>query len=178
MPHNTPGITAYIGLGANIGDRELNLMQALRALDRAEGVRVIRCSSIYETDPVGYPDQPVFLNMCAAVSTSLSPRELLALCLDIERLMGRTREIRWGPRTIDLDLLLYDDVVLSSPELTLPHPRIAERLFVLKPLMEVLSRTDRRFACYARAVETMEGKDGVRLWKQINWRNGSGHFAN
>ena len=178
MPHNTSGVTAYIGLGANIGDRERNLEQAVRALGEAEGVQVIRCSSIYETDPVGYVDQPLFLNMCAAVSTTLAPRELLEVCLGIERSMGRTREIRWGPRIIDLDLLLYGDVVMNTPELELPHPRIAERLFVLIPLLEVLPRAESHFACYARALDTMEGKDGVRLWKQINWQNGSGHFAN
>jgi len=178
MTHNSPEATAYIGLGANIGDRERNLLQAVRALDESEGVRVIRCSSIYETDPVGYEAQPLFLNMCAAVSTTLGPRELLETCLRIERSMGRTREIRWGPRTIDLDLLLYGDVELSSPELELPHPRIAERLFVLIPLLEVLPRDDRHFACWARAVDTMEGKDGVRLWKRINWPDESGHSAN
>ena len=128
---------AWIGLGANVGDREAALREAIRLLDAAEGVRVRRVSPVYETDPVGYTEQPAFLNMAAAVGTTLSPEGLLALCLGIERRMGRVRTIRWGPRPIDLDVLAYDGVRMETERLTLPHPRLAERAFALVPLRDV-----------------------------------------
>jgi 2-amino-4-hydroxy-6-hydroxymethyldihydropteridine diphosphokinase len=125
--------TAYIGLGSNLGDREENLRRALERLGAA------RVSAIRETDPVGVTEQPRFLNAVAELQTDLPPRELLDRLLEIERDLGRDRsnEARWGPRTIDLDLLLYDDDVIDEPGLTVPHPRLAERRFVLEPLQEL-----------------------------------------
>ncbi|OUM98116.1 MAG: 2-amino-4-hydroxy-6-hydroxymethyldihydropteridine diphosphokinase [Paenibacillaceae bacterium ZCTH02-B3] len=153
---------AYIGLGANLGDREAALREAVRLLDAAEGVRVLRVSPVYETDPVGYTDQPEFLNMAVAVGTTLSPEGLLALCLGIERRMGRVRTIRWGPRPIDLDLLAYDGVRMETERLTLPHPRLAERAFALVPLRDVWP--EGRAFPWTDAPALRE-PDGVRLWK-------------
>lgn len=129
---------AYVALGANLGDREASLRAALDALAAAPGVAVAAVSSFHDTEPVGYADQPRFLNAAAALDTELGPRELLALLLATERDLGRTREgPRFGPRTIDLDLLLYGDEVVDEPGLTVPHPRLHERAFVLEPLAEL-----------------------------------------
>lgn len=129
---------AYVGLGANLGDREQNLSSALRALGSLPGVQVVAVSSFRETEPVGYADQPRFLNAAAALETSLTPRELLDSLLAVERSLGRTRTgPRYGPRTIDLDLLLYGDETVDEPGLSVPHPRLAERAFVLEPLAEL-----------------------------------------
>ena len=129
---------AYVGLGANLGDREHALRRALELLDAEAGIAVVSASSFRETDPVGYLDQPPFLNGAVAVETELAPRELLERLLGVERALGRIREgPRFGPRTIDLDLLLYGDAVLDEPGLTLPHPRLHERRFALEPLAEL-----------------------------------------
>ena len=128
----------YIGLGANLGDREATIRTALRRLQDHEEIEVQRVSRLRETDPVGYEDQPRFLNGVARLQTSLEPRELLTVLLDLERDLGRTRHgPRFGPRTIDLDILLYDDRMVNEPGLRVPHPRIAERAFVLEPLAEL-----------------------------------------
>lgn len=127
---------AYIGLGTNLGDRELNLR---RALVRLEALGPVRASSFRETDPVGVTDQPKFLNAAAELATDLPPRELLERLLEIERELGRDRatERRWGPRVIDLDLLLFGEEAINEPGLTVPHPRLADRRFVLEPLCEL-----------------------------------------
>lgn len=127
---------AYIGLGTNLGDRELNLR---RALARLEELGSVRASSFRETDPVGVIDQPRFLNAAAELETELPPRELLERLLEIERELGRERatERRWGPRVIDLDLLLSGQEAIDEPGLTVPHPRLADRRFVLEPLCEL-----------------------------------------
>ena len=124
--------TAYIGLGSNLGDREATIEAAVAALPG-----VIAVSRLRETAPVGVLEQPPFLNGAVALETRLSPRELLDTLLAVERGLGRERHERWGPRTIDLDLLLYADVVLDEPGLTLPHPRLHERRFALEPLHEL-----------------------------------------
>ncbi len=129
---------AYVGLGANLGEREAALRAAVAALDAIEGVRVVAVSRFRETDPVGYLDQPRFLNGAAALDTTLGPRELLDALLAVERSLGRTREgPRFGPRTIDLDLLIYGDESVDEPGLTIPHPRLHERAFALEPLAEL-----------------------------------------
>jgi 2-amino-4-hydroxy-6-hydroxymethyldihydropteridine diphosphokinase len=129
---------AYVGLGANLGDRSAMLRAALEQLAAEPGVSLVAVSSVRETDPVGPVDQPRFLNAAAALDTELSPRELLDRLLGIERRLGRTREgPRFGPRTIDLDLLLYGEERLDEPGLELPHPRLHERLFALEPLFEL-----------------------------------------
>ena len=129
---------AYVGLGANLGDRAAMLRAALEQLAAEPGLEVVAVSPVRETEPVGYHDQPRFLNAAAAVETELPPRELLDRLLGIERRLGRTREgPRFGPRTIDLDLLLYGDEQIDEPGLEVPHPRLHERLFVLEPLLEL-----------------------------------------
>lgn len=126
-----------LGLGSNLGDRAANIGEAVAALAAWPGIKVTQVSSLYETAPVGLTEQPDFLNAVALVATSLAPAELLAACLAVEKAMGRVRLVRWGPRVIDIDVLLYNDVVLDTPELVLPHPRFHERFFVLVPLAEV-----------------------------------------
>jgi 2-amino-4-hydroxy-6-hydroxymethyldihydropteridine diphosphokinase len=129
---------AYVGLGANVGNRRENLDRAVELLAADPGIRVLAVSSVRETDPVGYEDQPRFLNAACAVETELGPRELLQRLLAIEGVLGRERTgPRFGPRTIDLDLLLYGNETLDEPGLTVPHPRLAQRLFVLEPLHEL-----------------------------------------
>lgn len=129
---------AYIGLGSNLGEREEMIARALGLLGAEDGIRVLAVSTIRETDPVGIEDQPRFLNGAAEVETDLPPRELLERLLAIERELGRTREgPPGGPRTIDLDLLLYGDEVVDEPGLQVPHPRLAERRFALEPLHDL-----------------------------------------
>ncbi len=128
---------AFIGLGSNLGDREANLRQALEYLAQAPETTVVRASSLYDTEPVGVEDQPHFLNAVAQLETQLTPRQLLWNLMLVERRLGRVRSQRWGPRTIDLDLLLYEDVVIEDHDLELPHPELAKRSFVLVPLVEL-----------------------------------------
>ena len=130
---------AYVGLGANLGDREGAIRAALAVLDARPDVAVVAVSTLLETDPVGYLDQPPFLNGAAALETDLAPRELLDALLEVERELGRVRGEgpRYGPRPIDLDLLLHGDLVLDEPGLVVPHPRLHERLFALEPLAEL-----------------------------------------
>jgi 2-amino-4-hydroxy-6-hydroxymethyldihydropteridine diphosphokinase len=130
---------AYVALGANLGDREATIRAALAELDASEGVQVVAVSGLAETDPVGYLDQPGFLNGAAALETGLAPRELLGLLQAVERRFGRLREgvPDQGPRTLDLDLLLYEDVEIDEPGMTIPHPCLHERRFVLEPLAEL-----------------------------------------
>ena len=128
---------AYVGIGANIGDRAANVAEALRELGAQPTIEVVRVSSLYETAPVGRTDQPDFLNAVAAVRTALSSSDLLLALLSVENQMGRVRNLRWGPRVIDLDLLLYGNTQVHTPGLTIPHPRLRERDFVLVPLAEI-----------------------------------------
>ena len=130
---------AYVGLGSNLGGREVTLREALTRLGELDGVSVVAVSSFRETDPVGNVDQPRFMNGAAEIQTSLGPRELLDRLLEVERSLGRdrSREERWGPRTVDLDLLLYGDETVSEAGLEIPHPRLTERAFVLAPLLEL-----------------------------------------
>ena len=126
---------AYISAGSNIGDRAANLDFGARRLD--EQGKLIRKSSVFETEPMGYADQPWFLNQVFELETALTPFELLALCNEIERDGGRVRTFQNAPRTLDLDILLYDDRIISEPDLIIPHPRMTERRFVLEPLAEI-----------------------------------------
>jgi len=129
---------AYVGLGANLGSREETLRRALGLLGDEPGVDVVRVSSFRETDPVGVLDQPRFVNAVAAVETDLGARALLEVLLAVERRLGRVRDgTRWGPRVVDLDLLLYGDDVVDEAGLDVPHPRLHERRFSLEPLAEL-----------------------------------------
>ncbi len=131
-------IRAYIGLGSNLGDRELALRGAVRALEDISGVRILRASSLYESEPVDFEDQPWFLNAIVEVETDLLPHFLLDQLQKIESQFGREREVAKGPRTLDLDLLLYADCLIEDEILSIPHPRWKERQFVLQPLLELL----------------------------------------
>ena len=133
---------AYIALGSNLGDREATLRSALDTLGRTAGVRIAAVSSFLETEPEGLPGQGRYLNAAAAVRTSLSPRALLAALLTTEQAHGRRRDptVRWGPRTLDLDLLMHGDAIIDEPGLTVPHPRMHRRSFVLVPLAEIAPR--------------------------------------
>jgi 2-amino-4-hydroxy-6-hydroxymethyldihydropteridine diphosphokinase len=135
-PSDKNGVQAFIGLGSNLGDRHSNLRAAVDALRETGGVSVIATSSIYETDPVG-PPQPDFLNAVVEISTTLAPRELLGVLKDVEARIGRVPTERWGPREIDLDLLLYGEEALEEPGLVVPHPEMYARAFVLVPLTEL-----------------------------------------
>ena len=128
---------AYLGLGTNLGDREANLLRALKRLGQLPEVEVLRVAAIRETEPWGEPNQPRFLNTVAEISCGMSPEELLAAVQRIERELGRKPTYRWGPRVIDLDLLWFEGEPRDAPELTLPHPGLLERDFVLEPLEEL-----------------------------------------
>jgi 2-amino-4-hydroxy-6-hydroxymethyldihydropteridine diphosphokinase len=132
-------VHAYLGLGGNVGDSRATLNRAVQAIADADGIRLVARSSDYKTPPWGVTDQPPFVNLCLAVDTTLRPRALLALIHDIERSLGRDRanEQRWGPRTVDIDIIAYGDLALDEPGLVLPHPRLFERAFVLMPLAEI-----------------------------------------
>ncbi len=129
----------YFSLGSNIGNRKRNLLRTLRLLGR-RGIAVKRVSSIYETEPVGFKAQNRFLNLAVEGETELQPRALLKQCKQIERDLGRTKTRRFGPRIIDIDILIYDNSIVNTKELTLPHPRLASRNFVLIPLVEIAPR--------------------------------------
>jgi 2-amino-4-hydroxy-6-hydroxymethyldihydropteridine diphosphokinase len=162
---------AYIALGANLGDREDTLKEAITILGEHPEITVLRCSNMYETDPVGYEDQPDFVNMALALRTTLDPETLLDVLLQTEHTLGRERIIRWGPRTVDLDLLWVEGRELSSDHLMLPHPRMFERAFVLVPLADIVPAWDIS-GLYRRvhdALQQMDEKGGVRFWKTCNW---------
>ena len=133
-------IKAYLGLGSNMGDRAHQLQQAIQIIDRFQHIDVASVSPIYETEPVGYTDQPQFLNLCIEIETTLKPQELLKRCLETEQALHRVRKIRWGPRTLDVDILLYGNEIIEEDNLIIPHPRMVERAFVLIPLNDIASK--------------------------------------
>jgi len=156
--------TAFLGLGSNIGDRKANLARAVAMLAAHPQIEVVDVSSIHETEPVGYTKQPDFLNAVARVETTLRPRELLDVILAIEAEMGRERTIRWGPRVIDIDILLFDGEQVDEPGLQIPHPRMMEREFVLRPLAEIAPNLVLPNGCTAAeaaaALRGAAGRDG------------------
>lgn len=151
---------AYLSIGSNMGDRLQFLKDAVQMVRFDPEITVKTVSSIYETDPVGYTDQAAFLNIAVELETTLSPHELLVACQRIEQELGRKRIIRWGPRTVDLDILLYNDENIESDDLVIPHPRMAERAFVVIPLASI--STDP--ALHQLAAEFDPEKEGIRLW--------------
>jgi 2-amino-4-hydroxy-6-hydroxymethyldihydropteridine diphosphokinase len=152
--------TAYLGLGSNIGDRLATLQRAADLLEAEDGVTVVASSRVWETDPVGGPPQPDFLNVVLRVETSLSPRELLDAAHRVEQALGRVRDVRWGPRTIDVDIELFDDERVDDPDLTIPHPRLLERAFVVLPLLEL--EPDPVLPDGTRVLDARPGGDGAR----------------
>lgn len=127
----------YLSLGSNMGDKRENLLEAIKRVGELENTEVVKSSTILETEPFGYIEQDNFLNACLEVKTLLTPQEFLSSILKIELDMGRVREIKWGPRVIDIDILFYDDEIIQEDNLAVPHPWICEREFVLKPLSEI-----------------------------------------
>ncbi len=163
---------AFLGVGANLGDRWRTISAALTQLAKTPGILAVETSAVFETAPVGVTEQPAFLNLISGIETTLTPEELLAILLTIERAAGRQRdrETRWGPRTLDLDLLLFEGETRASPELTLPHPRMWERAFVLAPLKELLERSRRFDRAYWREVRerlaaTPISNEGIAPWR-------------
>lgn len=126
----------YIGIGSNLGNREDNCLKALRLMEES-GIKILKRSSLYETEPWGIKDQPMFINMVIQAETEKSPVELLRILKSIEDSMGRLKDIKWGPRIIDLDILFYNNLILDTPELKIPHPYLHQRAFVLMPLSEI-----------------------------------------
>ncbi|QHJ69694.1 2-amino-4-hydroxy-6-hydroxymethyldihydropteridine diphosphokinase [Planococcus halotolerans] len=149
---------SYLSLGSNMGDRIGMLREAVRLLKEHQAIDIMKISSLYETDPVGFTEQDAFLNMVVYLQTDLSAFELLEVCQSIERKLDRKREIRWGPRTIDLDILLYNQDELETDKLVIPHPRMHERAFVLVPLLEL--DPDQDF------IEPQ--REGIEIWKTYN----------
>lgn len=156
-------IIVYLGLGSNLGDRQSNLASAIERL--SEKASIVSISSVYETDPVGYEEQPRFLNAVLSAETELPPVELLRFIKDIECELGREYSFPNAPRVIDIDILLYGDRVIDSPELTVPHPRLTERAFVLVPLVEISPRTRHPLSDETSAdmLTKVGGIEGVRL---------------
>jgi 2-amino-4-hydroxy-6-hydroxymethyldihydropteridine diphosphokinase len=130
-------VKAYLGIGSNLGDRLGNLQDAVDGLNAETGIRVMASSRVWETDPVGGPSQPDFLNVVVSVHAELEPLALLVACQRVEEALGRVRDVRWGPRTVDIDIELIDGLVLDDPALTVPHPRMIQRAFVMLPLLEL-----------------------------------------
>ncbi|WP_139492537.1 2-amino-4-hydroxy-6-hydroxymethyldihydropteridine diphosphokinase [Brevibacillus dissolubilis] len=173
-------VQAYLALGTNIGDRELNLQAAVDEIHHTEGITVQQLSAVYETDPVGYTDQPAFFNMVIRVETTLEPQALLTQLLSIEQELGRVRTVRWGPRTIDIDILLYGTERVELPELTIPHQAMFSRAFVLVPLRDVweggqLAGTTRTIDEW---IALTEDHKGVHKWGTLDWEAESEPSAN
>ncbi|MEJ9279778.1 2-amino-4-hydroxy-6-hydroxymethyldihydropteridine diphosphokinase [Ureibacillus thermosphaericus] len=157
----------YLSLGTNLGDRENNLKSAIDLLQSKEGIWIKKISPIYETAPVGYVDQPSFLNIAIYAQTILSPIELLQTCQLIENDLGRVRNIRWGPRIIDLDILLFNNDNIESENLIIPHPRMFERAFVLVPLLDIASKpySEKLIQAEAALKNINLEKEGIQKWK-------------
>ncbi|WP_126424740.1 2-amino-4-hydroxy-6-hydroxymethyldihydropteridine diphosphokinase [Brevibacillus marinus] len=173
-------VRVYLALGSNIGDRQQHLRRAVELLDATPRISVQKLSAVYETEPVGYEEQPAFLNMVIAADTDLPPAQLLETVLAIERRMGRVRVIRWGPRIIDIDILLYGAETVSLPHLQIPHPRMLERGFVLIPLRDVWEEKgfvpffDKSLQEY---IDALALDKEVHVWGTLDWGTGSGPSA-
>lgn len=148
--------SVYIGFGSNIGDRLTHIQNAIKFLSKTEGITLQKISSIYTTDPIGYEEQAQFLNGVAAIQTTLSPLSLLHTLKDIETAVGRKHRIRWGPREIDLDILIYGDSCVQTEKLIIPHPEMHLRRFVLVPLAEIASNL--RHPVLQESVQTLLGR--------------------
>jgi 2-amino-4-hydroxy-6-hydroxymethyldihydropteridine diphosphokinase len=161
------GRQAFVSMGANLGDRYATISSAIERLASKSGIHAVERSSFYETDPVGDIDQPQFLNLVVGFETSLTPEGLLELLMDLEREFGRVRTTRWGPRTLDLDLLAYESESRSTPILELPHPRMLERPFVLVPLAELLEKSPfrgKQWDGLRKQIDAAMSTRGVRIY--------------
>ena len=160
--------SVYLSLGSNLGDRVKNLKEAIKRMEESGKVSIKKISSVYETEPVGYENQPRFLNLVLQTQTSLDPHPLLEQLLSIEEQMGRKREGKWGPRNIDIDILFYDDLMVNSVELTIPHPRMHERRFILVPLAQIAPKLLHPFLKknVTELLESCEDNSEVKLFAE------------
>jgi 2-amino-4-hydroxy-6-hydroxymethyldihydropteridine diphosphokinase len=159
-----PWLPALVGLGSNQGDREAHVRAGVKGLEAADGIRVLAVSRLRETAPVGGPPQGPYLNGAARLETRLSPRALLAACLEVERSRDRRRDVRWGPRTLDIDILLHADRVIEEADLVVPHPRLLERAFALEPAAELAPEW----------VHPLTGRSLAEHWRELSARAGGG----
>lgn len=163
---------AYISFGSNMGDKVESLRQAVSFLQQHPSIEVTKVSSIYDTDPVGYEDQDLFMNLVVEVKTSLGAESLLDACQEIEQQLKRVRLIRWGPRTMDLDIILYGDEIIETERLIVPHPRMHERAFVLVPLAEIAPNVIQPVENTSiTELLAQVGEEGVRLFSKITHVN-------
>jgi 2-amino-4-hydroxy-6-hydroxymethyldihydropteridine diphosphokinase len=171
---------AYLSLGTNMGDRHHYLLSAIRELNRHPLIQLINYSSVYETEPVGYENQELFLNMVVEIATDTDSLTLLKICQEIEKAFGRKREIRWGPRTLDLDILVFNQENVETESLCIPHPRMGERAFVLVPLHEIAGNISLPGfeKPLTQTLELLPDKEGVRIGKQKNGEDGFGLLEN
>ena len=162
---------AYICLGSNLGRKKANIRRAVKLLGKKKDIKILKVSSLYETEPVGYVKQDWFVNSCLKAETNLSPRQLLAILKDIEKKLKRKKRfIRWGPRTIDLDILLYDNLRLKTKDLVIPHPEMHKRAFVLIPLMELepnLIHPTKRKSILELLANLKRNKEVKRLYNEL-----------
>ena len=155
-----------LGLGSNMGDRKQNILAAIDKINTNTQIAVEKVSSIYETEPYGVKNQDPYLNGVVEISTNLSPEELLDVCLLIEKELGRTRNVHWGPRTIDIDLLIYHDVKVVLPNLTLPHPYLALRRFVLVPMLDITNAVILNGCNVQQLLEVCPDDGKVEIYKE------------
>ena len=160
--------TAYLGLGSNLGDRRQHLAEAVRRLQAGPALQIVKVSPVYETSPVGVTAQPDFLNLVVEVATTHAPQRLLTECLRLEIDLGRERRERWGPRTIDIDLLLYGDMRINEKNLAVPHPRMHERGFVLAPLAEIAPQLKLDGKTVGELAVALGGA-GLRKLGELDW---------
>ena len=161
--------TAYLGLGGNIGDVKITMAAVLQGLDAMDEIDVVAVSSLYKTPPWGMEDQPWFLNCCAEITTSLEPEALLDACQSMERAGKRERTTRWGPRTIDVDILVFEGHEQVEQRLTIPHPRILERAFVLIPLAEIAPELEFKGEKIKTLASTIPGEGIKHLYTKPDW---------
>ncbi|WP_096156033.1 MULTISPECIES: 2-amino-4-hydroxy-6-hydroxymethyldihydropteridine diphosphokinase [Bacillus] len=168
----------YIALGSNIGERHETLKSTIELIDSHLDIELLKCSSIYETEPVGYVEQPSFLNMVIKVKTNLSAIDTLTFLQHVEHNFGRKREEKWGPRTLDLDILLYNQENIETDVLIVPHPRMWERSFVLVPLIEIADEQDIPKYIDKKTLLELQDREGVQVWKPKSGEDEFGHTEN
>ena len=158
----------YLGLGSNLGNKTDNLKKAINLIKNFPKTKIVNISKVYETKAWGYTKQDNFLNLCLEIKSNLSPKELLRKCQSIENKLKRERDIKWGPRTIDIDILIYQDFNLDSKELTLPHPRIKERAFVIWPLLDLNDKLEIKGESIKKLANKLGDNEIIRITESLN----------